>query len=73
MELLLYLFDSAGGAGTRGFSGRRHCAKRHRRLSAWDRRRNRKMSVQLENSVLGGKELQHSSAEHTNDLYPVIG
>jgi hypothetical protein len=33
-ELLLYLFDSAGGAGTRGFSGRRHCDQRHHRLSA---------------------------------------
>jgi hypothetical protein len=54
VKLLLYLFDSAGGAGTRGFSGRRHCDERHRRLSAWDSRRNRKMSLQLQCSALGG-------------------
>jgi hypothetical protein len=74
MQLLLYLLDSAGGAGTRGFSGRRHCDQRHRRLSAWDRRRNRQVGVQSGSYTRGwGEPQQRSSVEHPGSIYSSIG
>lgn len=51
----------------------RHCDQRHRRLSAWDRRRKGKGKIQSETKSTGRVGLQQRPVEeHAGSIYPVI-
>lgn len=74
-QLLSSRIDFVAGYSGAVFLVRRHCDERQGRLSAWDRRRKRKVGLRLGSNWSACKEPQHRSVtEHANAdvIYPAV-